>query len=233
MCGLGLVLSDFPVSPCFVENQACDSQDNVETIVNVENKETCRGLCHNDTRCMFFTYYGEDSFPLNKVCMILATCDSLFSCEGCYSEDSYCYRSCGDTIETQIGENLLSIIPSVQNVTECKFFCAETQDCSYFTFYDENHEGLPSTCFLLDSATAPFKRCENCITSPADCLGQSICGFLTEQNEPIPGAQIFTNSSQISTLQTIRLGKCNSNLRIHTCYWWGRRHRMFLWRNLW
>lgn len=212
----GLVLSDFPASPCFLENQACDSSDIVETIINVEDKETCRDLCHNDTRCMFFTYYGEDSFPLNKVCMILATCDSLYSCDDCYSEDSYCFRSCGDTIEAQIGENLLSIISTVDNVTQCKFLCAETQNCSYFTFYNQHHEGLPSTCFLLEFLTTPFKRCENCVTSPADCLGQSICGFLTEQNEPIPSSQIFTNSSQISTLWTIRLGKCGSNLRILT-----------------
>ena len=169
-CYLGQTLSDFPVSPCFVENQACESPEIVDTIVNVEDKETCRDLCHNDTRCMFFTYYGEDHFPLNKICMILATCDSLYSCDGCYSEDSYCFRSCGDTVEVQLAENLLSITSNVNSTTECKFLCAETQNCSFYTFYDEKHEGLPSTCFLLDYLRTPFKRCENCFTSPADCL---------------------------------------------------------------
>ena len=213
-CVLGRALSDFPVSPCFVENQACDGQDIVETIIDVEDKETCRDICHGDPRCMFFTYYGENSFPLNKVCMILNACDSLYPCDGCYSEDSYCYRSCGDTVETQIGENLLSIVSNVNNSTECRFLCAETQNCSVYTFYNANHQGLPSTCFILQAFKSQFKRCENCFTSPVDCLGFSLCAFINEEDLPIPGSQIFTNASETRTLHTIRLGKCSSSLKI-------------------
>jgi len=211
---IGAVFSDFPVSPCFVENQACDNPEILETIVNVDTIETCRDLCQNNTRCMFFTYFGEDAFPLNRVCMILATCDSLYTCQGCYSEDSFCFRSCGDTIEGQVGENLLSVETTVSSPTECKFLCAESQNCSYFTYYDENHDGFPSTCFLLAFLSSPLKRCDDCVTSPVDCLGESLCAFLTENNELIPGSQIFTNSSQVYTFDTIRLGKCSSNLKL-------------------
>ena len=146
--------------------------------------------------------------------MTLASCDSLYACEGCYSEDSFCYRSCGDTVEGEMGENLLSLVSNVNSTTECKLLCAATQNCSFFTFYDENHAGFSSTCFLLQHLKTPFKPCENCYTSPTDCLGYSLCAFLNEENSPIPGSQIFTNESQTSTLHTIRLGECSSSLKI-------------------
>ena len=77
-----------------IEGQVCETNEDdlIETISDVETIEQCRNLCHSNPNCVFFNYFGSNSFPFNKLCMILSSCDSLFECEDCFAEDSFCYR---------------------------------------------------------------------------------------------------------------------------------------------
>ena len=77
-----------------IEGQVCETNEDdlIETISNVETIEQCRNLCHSNPNCVFFNYFGSNSFPFDKLCMILSSCNSLFECEDCFAEDSFCYR---------------------------------------------------------------------------------------------------------------------------------------------
>jgi len=118
-----LAFGQFPNNPCHIEGQVCEAnEDNlVKTISNVETKEECRYLCYNNANCLVFNYFGANSFPFNKLCLILSSCDTLFECEDCYAEDSFCYRSCGDSVEGPIGgigNNLIVFIPILRIRTD-------------------------------------------------------------------------------------------------------------------
>ena len=87
-------LTEFPTNPCYVDNEACDTnEDNLITsITGVTSLEDCRAHCYGESLCKFFTYYGPDSFPLSNICMILSSCEDTFQCDDCHSEDSFCFR---------------------------------------------------------------------------------------------------------------------------------------------
>ena len=89
-----LTLAEFPTNPCYLDNEACDTNVNnvIDTITGVSTLEECRASCYSNPLCKFITFYGEDSFPLSNICMILSSCDETFHCDGCHSEDSFCFR---------------------------------------------------------------------------------------------------------------------------------------------
>ena len=168
----------FPSSPCFVEDQACDIGDNLDAMTsNVLSVEMCREICYDNPRCSFFSYYGSHSFPFHETCMIFSSCSLLHPCDDCQTEDSYCYRSCGDRIEGSIGNNLVELRPNVNNETECKFICQDNSECVYYTYHDQDDSGYPKVCLLLSSLEQPLTICENCTTSPVSC-SNSMCGFI-------------------------------------------------------
>ena len=96
---LPLTLSDSPVT-CQSENTACDAHnDNLIDTFRVETLEECRELCHDsDMDCEFFTYYGDQGFPLSNICELFKSCETTIECNGCGSETKGCFVQCSNNV---------------------------------------------------------------------------------------------------------------------------------------
>ena len=102
--GTSLMIS--PVN-CATNNTACSvSQDNLlSTFGDVSSLLECRQLCYDTENCSFITYYGQESFPFSKVCMLLKSCEETSPCEGCVSETRNCFKKCGFTYTGKLDDN--------------------------------------------------------------------------------------------------------------------------------
>ena len=80
-----------PVS-CNNHGVACDISDLIEIFAGVESIDLCGDICLEQTNCMFYTYYGAGSFPLQNVCFTFTACESVDQCDGCVSEGRGCSR---------------------------------------------------------------------------------------------------------------------------------------------
>ena len=109
-----------------------------------------------------------------------------------------------------MSDNLLSFVPGVETVNECSQLCRDTDQCSYITYYDQEHQGMSQTCFLLSSLSEPIRTCDNCETSPIDC-SVAMCGFLGANGTFNSSGALLTEST---TLTTLRLGKCSALLKV-------------------
>ena len=202
-----LALGRFPQDPCKDDFQICEAtEDNlIEIISEVETIEECRDLCHNSyPNCKFFNHFSNRTFPFTNTCMILDACDELRDCDYCYVEEAYCERPfCGSTVEGRIGDNLIERVPLVPSEKDCKIICADTEGCTYYTYYEETHDSLPKSCFLLSTFEFPVKRCQDCITSPINC-NVGICGFYKEEN--VTASLVIKKTT---TVRVLMLGRCN------------------------
>ena len=209
-----LALGDFPQDPCQSNHLICKAtEDNViEIISEVDTIEECRDLCHNSyPNCNFFNHFGRRSFPFTNTCMILDSCEEIeFFNDDCHSEEAYCnHRSCGSEVEGQIGNNLIEHIPSVQSEKSCKIICANTEGCTYYTYYEETHDSFPKSCFLLSTFDFPVKRCQDCITSPVSC-NDGICGFYEGENVTASAKVFeFKGYGKYYRVTVLMLGRCN------------------------
>ena len=158
-----------PVS-CATNNTACDDvSDNLLDIYpGVGTIQLCRQICLDQAACNFFTYYGEDSFPLRRSCSTFTSCPSVHQCNHCVSEDKDC-MACGENKVGPIDSNLLDFSDSVESEGECKMNCMAHPDCLYYTYFTEEDAEFPKFCFLLTELLEPVISCDSCMTGPRSC----------------------------------------------------------------
>ena len=169
------VSGESPVS-CASDNVACDAhEDNVlEEIGGVTNIEECRQLCYDNDECQFITYHGVDSFPFQEFCYLMKSCDETHSCHGCVSETRSCYQLCGSNNVGIIDNNHVDTYYDVVTEAECKEYCRQTLNCSFYTYFFEEDPNS-QLCILLSHLIEPLKPCDTCVTGPLDCQESREC----------------------------------------------------------
>ena len=167
---------DLPDGSCAIEGMACNMQDNIIQIVNdISSITECRILCHDEQSCTYMTFYGPESFPFSDTCVLYSSCEELFSCDDCKTEDSSClpveFQLCSSAVESHMGDNLLRFLPNIEDEAECKGECTAQTGCLYYTYHNLSDPGVPGGCFLLSNLdlTVPLQTCQHCMTGPLDC----------------------------------------------------------------
>merc|ERR1711892_1482321 len=177
--------SESPVT-CYSNNTVCEAhEDNLlDTVGVVLSIEDCRLICYDNDDCGFITYFGIDSFPLSGICQLSTSCDTVKPCSKCVSETGECYRTCGTNYSGRISENLLDAIPDVGQEVDCKSLCQANRECTFYTYFLAADVNSPFWCFLLSGIEEPIETCENCVTGPANCDGETTVSSTTTTTKP-------------------------------------------------
>lgn len=157
---------------CFVDNEECEIHgDNlIQTYMGVTTLAECSQLCEDDRACTTFTFFETDGHPLNEACLLFSTCATRRSCHNCVTGSSQDSCACSVKFDGDISaDNFVDIVPDVPDELTCKRNCAENDNCSIYTFYDQYHQLNPNVCFLLKSGglRRPVIPCKNCSSGPA------------------------------------------------------------------
>ena len=165
-------------------------QDNIISIVNgVSTVVLCRQLCHGEPACAFLTFYGPESFPFSETCVLYSSCESLYPCEDCLTEEASClpveFQVCSSPVESHLGENMLQFLTNIENEAACKGECSGVSGCAYYTYHNLTDPGIPGGCFLLSSLDlgVPLKSCAQCKTGPLDCTKRYVPSVLLKNND--------------------------------------------------
>ena len=208
---LALVQAGFPTDPCWLEDKACViGPDNLlSSLLEVPDVATCRQLCQDNQGCSFFSYFGPESFPLKKLCLLLSSCDSLHPCEDCRTEEISCFTPCGFQVQGEITDNLLDIITGVPTEIDCKFNCSAKPDCNVYTYFNTEDVNFPSLCFLLSQLVQPVQHCDHCSTGWPDCRNTTgeICAFSVGADNTGLTSYKFTETGD-TPVNILSLGDC-------------------------
>ena len=120
-----LALASLPLDTCWAEGQTCDiGPDNfLSAQAGVETLLDCQEICIEDQSCEFITYFSAESFPLKNYCMLFSDCTTLSQCKDCTTGVELCFEQCGQKLEGVLAENVLEIIPGVDDELDCKAIC--------------------------------------------------------------------------------------------------------------
>ena len=204
-----------PFSPfatnCSIEGQTCIiGQDNLlASYAGVESLPQCEALCIDNYDCEFISYFGPDSFPLRNYCMLFSECDILTECQDCTTAEEICFEQCGHKVEGPLEENVLEIIPGVQDELTCKAACRNESDCEAYTYHDNSDLLLPGICFMLTEVQAPLQSCQHCSTGFPNCRNITAvrCIFtIGEDTTPLTSYK-FTETN-ITTVNILAVGNC-------------------------
>ena len=180
---------------CSSSGYACfNSEENlINTIHNIQSIEDCHQLCSSQKGCAYVSYFSENSDPLSHVCMLFKYCDQTSLCTNCITEWIGCDRNCLKSIVKTLDENIIDIKPFTPSYKDCRGHCADTEGCSWFTFFNHDDEILSDHCFLLseEGGTNPEEKCENCVSGPVECqpndctmdIGDGKAAAITEVNK--------------------------------------------------
>ena len=192
---------------CSVEDQACELDTNVLTLVPGVSLPECRMLCNDQLSCKYISFFGSGSFPLSDTCVLFSECGQLYDCEDCRTEDRGCWTGdCSSSVEGRVSDNLVAFLPHLGTELECRDACSSSQGCGYYTFYSLSSSSQPGSCFLLSSLQAPVQECTDCRTGASQCA--DACMFLMDGHSTSSKLQ-FTNTSGSQAVQAVALGYCD------------------------
>ena len=213
-CTFALALASSPplATNCSIEGQTCGiGQDNLLTsYAGVESLQECEALCIDNLDCEFITHFGPDSFPLRNYCKLFSECGNLTDCQGCITAVEICFEQCGQNLEGLLEENVLEIIPGVEDELSCKACCRNEPDCSAYTYHDNSDLVLPGICFILTAIQGPLQPCKHCSTGYPDCrnITGGYCTFSVEAQETALTSYQFTGISNTTVSINLALGNC-------------------------
>ena len=130
------VLAEFPTDPCLVEGEAClvETDNLLSSLPGVPDLATCRQICQDNKDCIFFSYFGSESFPFQEYCLMFSSCSNLHPCEDCRTEEFSCFPApCGVPLQGSITDNSVDIIMAVPEEVVCKLNCIENPSCKVYT----------------------------------------------------------------------------------------------------
>ena len=210
---LALVLAEFPTDPCFVEGEACivEADNLLSSLPGVSDLAACRQICQDNDGCHFFSYFGQESFPLTELCLLFSSCSSLHPCEDCRTEEISCFPSaCGIPLEGRIGDNNLDIITAVKDEVACKLNCSANPNCNVYTYYNSEDVNFPSLCFLLSEVMEPLQSCEHCSTGVPDCknITAGLCTFSVGAEDTALTSYYMFEKTGDTTVNIAALGDC-------------------------
>ena len=129
---------------CSVEGEACDvgKKNLLTSYAGVETVRECEALCADNLDCEFITHFGPDSFPFRNYCMLFSECGRLTECQDCTTSttsEELCFPPfCSSKLEGPLKENVLEIIPGVEDERSCKAACRNQSECKAYTYYDNS-----------------------------------------------------------------------------------------------
>ena len=209
---LVVVQAKFPTDPCWLEDMACTigPENLLSSLSEVPEVATCRQLCQDNKGCNFFSHFGRESFPLQELCLLFSSCDSLHPCEDCRTEEFSCHPDpCGVPLEGRIADNIVEVIPGVTTELDCKLNCSANPGCTIYTHYDRDDANFPSICFLLSQVLEPLQSCQHCSTGYPDCrnITGGICYFTAGVDTTARTFDKFTETCD-TTVNILALGNC-------------------------
>ena len=180
---------------CSSSGVACvNHEDNViDEIENIPTIEECRQLCYDNQDCDFFTYYGDQSFPLRNFCFLMRTCEDTQACSGCSTETRGCFYGCSEPVVGLMEDNILDFYYDVESETDCKDHCAFRDSCTYYTYF-KKYGANSKTCVLLSQLLGPLQQCDTCVTGPVDC-SHTTAGCHLAINGESHSSMMFTEAS--------------------------------------
>ena len=181
-----LARASLPPGTCQVEGQACDiGQDNLLSAqAGVESLQECEAICIDNFDCEFITFFGSESFPLRNYCMLFQDCSELAECQDCTTAVELCFEQCGQSVEGPLEENVLEVIPGVEDELDCKAICRNQTACQSYTYHNSTDPVLRKICFLLTEIQEPLQSCEHCSTGFPDCRNiPADCSFTVDDNK--------------------------------------------------
>ena len=109
-------------------------------------------------------------------------------------------------MDSRVSDNLIQLLPDVDDEADCNHYCRLNSKCTYYTFYKSTSNLIFGACLLLSRLDKPFRHCNNCMTGAADCSQKhGICLFSFD-GKLVDRVQISLASSQ--TVAPIPLGAC-------------------------
>lgn len=180
---------------CSSPGYAClNSEDSfINTFHKIQSIEDCHQLCLDQKGCSYVSYYGENSNPVSHVCMLFKFCDQTASCTSCITEWVGCDRNCLKSNVGTLDENIISVKPWTTSFKDCRKYCADTDGCSWFTYFTHDDENFSEHCFLLseEGEQNSDEDCDTCISGPATCqpsdctmdVGDGKAAAITEVNK--------------------------------------------------
>ena len=211
---LAVAQASFPPGICSVEGQACRiGQDNLlAAVAGVEERGECERLCTGNHDCEFITHFGADNFPLRNYCMLYRDCSSLAKCQNCTIGVELCFEQCGGSLEGALEDNVVDIIPGVEDEVDCKALCRKVTSCEAFTYHGRSDPALPSICFLLTALVEPVRPCRHCASGFPDCrnITAARCSFAVGPDATARTAFSFTalGNTSVTISPVAALGGC-------------------------
>ena len=145
---------------CSMEAGCEDLNNNlIDIVYDIDSELLCQQLCSYTAD---FSWYTWGSCACNS-CWLFSSCDVLIdTCRNCFSGPAVCpppRPSCSiDVGCAPQGDNLLNIINDVNTEAECQLLCADTTDCTLYTWYTLN------TCFLFSACDILDNTCTSCFS---------------------------------------------------------------------
>ena len=204
----------FPPSICSVEGQACGiAEDNLLAAVpGVEEQAECERLCTLNPDCEFITHFGADNFPLRNYCMLHRACSRLARCQNCTIGVELCFEKCGASLEGALEENVVDIIPGMEDEVDCKALCRNETSCEAYTYHDRSDPALPGLCFLLTALVEPVRPCRHCASGFPSCrnITAARCSFSVGSDATAHTAFRFTalGNTTVTISPVATLGGC-------------------------
>jgi len=143
--------------------------------------DECRNLTENTE--FIFTYYGANSEPYQRVCMLHSSCETTSNCQDCFTETSASNCECSLPYQCYVnGDNVIEILKNrISSEKLCQQICYDSSasNCTVYNYYDMNHVESPGLCVLLKSCDQVVSTtCEGCHLGPRACAKQGgQCGF--------------------------------------------------------
>jgi len=194
-------------------NTACasDGHNLIGSSGGIQNVGQCRSLCQNTKGCQFITYFDENSFPANQLCLMFSSCDTTLPCKHCSSEDPSCYLRCDNNYVGVLNNNVIKTT-SLKSETLCFELCRSNASCHFYTYFKESNSVFSELCFLLHNQSGPYQYAEDAVTGPTNCQSNtsSVCSIIVDGE--IHQSYLFNDSSADYNVQLLGDDKCEMRI---------------------
>ena len=95
--------------------------------------------------------------------ILLQGCKTLAERTNCEPQDMDCFTMVpiAQVVIGTLGDNVLDTVKDVHSAVDCKGACYCTENCKWFTFFNENDNLFPNFCFLkAEILTLKTQLCE-------------------------------------------------------------------------
>ena len=148
--------------------------------------------------CEFITFFNASANPFSNFCLMFKTCDNTIGCENCVTQNLDCYRTCGYNFVGHMDENIIDVIANTKSEFDCKKFCLETNNCSFYTYYSEEDNHYHEFCILLTEILPPFEPSDSVSSGITDCFNSSAECFFIVNGDHVESVMVTEEEIEVS-----------------------------------